>query len=381
MPSRAECSCGSGWDVLRPHDIWVLPVEVLAGVMRIDLIDLGSLPGSPAAAFAGPDGAWIAIRDSLPPKEEEYRVRELLTARLVQAPNPSGTHISRCQKLNITELYGDSQWAPRNGWRSDEEVIASVRSLIDHVLDGVTEGFPEEAYPLPDGLRADLWGFCAALISVGDKSEERADKDGVLYIGKRRRPVMGPGPELLGALTVQRFGRRPGDCAFPLVSPEQLTQRVELPVRDRAAGRFEERFVGVGSVFPTDTEPTEAVCQAVALGATSGGRQFLSRDGVAGGVLAVAACDDMGERGVVPVGDAARPARPSGHARVQAECLAKVFPTGASVQYVQDSAQQQRLDPLPQIIGSAPYKVLTAATGKLWLGRLTASPSGTDAWR
>ncbi|MFI5722114.1 hypothetical protein [Streptomyces cyaneofuscatus] len=194
----------------------------------------------------------MAIRDSLPPKEKEYRVRELLTARLVQAPNPSGTNISRCQKLNIAELYGDSQWAPRNGWRSDEEVIASLRSLIDHVLDGVTEGFPEEAYPLPDGvgaavafgydetgrrrplvwvdsrlsdeLCADLWGFCAALISVGDKSEERADKDGVLYIGKRRRPVMGPGPELLGALTVQRFGRRPGDCAFPLVSPEQLTQ-------------------------------------------------------------------------------------------------------------------------------------------------------------
>lgn len=247
MPSRAEGPCGSDWDVLRPHDLWVLPAELLAEVMGTDLIDLEISSGSPDVGFVGPDGAWIAIRDSLPPAEKEYRVRELLTARLIRDSGLSGAQVPPCRKLNITELYGDSQWAPRDGWRGDEEVIVSVRSLIDHVLDGVTEGFPEGAYPLPDevgavvafgydetgrrrslvwvdsrlsdGLRADLWGFCAGLISVGDKSEERADKDGVIYIGKRRRPVMGPGPELLGALIVQRFGRRPGDCAFPLVGP------------------------------------------------------------------------------------------------------------------------------------------------------------------
>ncbi|MGX1848809.1 hypothetical protein [Streptomyces sp. NPDC055299] len=225
-------------------------MEVLAEVMRIDLIDLELSPGSPPISFAGPDGVWIAIQDSLSPTEREHRVRELLTARLIQDSDLPDRRSPRCRKLNITALYAYSQWGPRDGWRSDEEVIVSLRSLIAHVLDGAPEDFPDDAYPLPDGvgaviafgydevgrrrplvwvdsrlprgLCADLWGFCAALIGVGDESEERADEDGTLYVSKRRQPVTGPGPELLGALTVQRFGRRPGDCAFPMVTPPDV---------------------------------------------------------------------------------------------------------------------------------------------------------------
>ncbi|MFE8977240.1 hypothetical protein ACFYM7_28010 [Streptomyces cyaneofuscatus] len=101
---------------------------------------------------------------------------------------------------------------------------------------------PEEMYPLPDGLgavvaagcddegwpthwcffagmpvglRVDLLGFC--LVLAADAEYE----NGLLYVGMDAGPMCGPGAALLGALTVQRLGRRPEDCAFRLLDPPE----------------------------------------------------------------------------------------------------------------------------------------------------------------
>ncbi|MEU1185808.1 hypothetical protein ABZ464_51020 [Streptomyces sp. NPDC005820] len=147
----------------------------------------------------------------------------------------------------MRELYDGTDYGPLHGWRGDEEVIAAVRTLITDALDGTAEDVPEEAYPLPEGvgaavtmgydeqgaphplvwvrtdipsgLRADLWGYCAALSVSFDRVDVEPDADGIYYVGMERSPVTGPGVALLAALTLQRMGRRPDDCAFPLLVP------------------------------------------------------------------------------------------------------------------------------------------------------------------
>ncbi|MFD5104878.1 hypothetical protein [Streptomyces cinereoruber] len=246
MPGLKDAECGPDWGLLRAHDLWALPVEVLTGVMEVGVVELELPQGSSAYPFRKAGGRWIAVQSGLPPVERDRLVRVLLFSYLAEAVD-SGMRTSRFRAMDIRALYAGSQWEPMNGWRDDEEVIASLRSFVGEPLGGVAEDIPESAYPLPEevgaaiafgydeagrrcplawvdsrlpaGLRADLWGFNAALIAAGDASENRADAEGILYIGRRRHPVRGPGPALLAALTVQRFGRRPQDCDFLLLSP------------------------------------------------------------------------------------------------------------------------------------------------------------------
>ncbi|MEU4616595.1 hypothetical protein [Streptomyces umbrinus] len=71
---------------------------------------------------------------------------------------------------------------------------------------------------LPSELRADLWGYCAALVVGINRVDVEPDENGIYYVGTERSAVSGPGLALLAAVIVQRLGRRPGDCAFPLLS-------------------------------------------------------------------------------------------------------------------------------------------------------------------
>jgi hypothetical protein len=51
------------------------------------------------------------------------------------------------------------------------------------------------------------------------KSAGEPDENGIFYVGMERSPVTGPGVPLLAAVLVQRMGRRPEDCDFPLLTP------------------------------------------------------------------------------------------------------------------------------------------------------------------
>ncbi|MGW6820798.1 hypothetical protein [Streptomyces sp. NPDC055005] len=212
----------------------------------MEIIELELPEEASGALFAGPDNSWIVVRSDLGSDEKARRIRSLLMALLVRtADAPLRQKRAWITEGDLAKFYAGTQWEPMNGWRPDEEVIEALRSFVTDTLDGIAEDVPEAVYPLPDGvgaaiafgydetgrrrpliwvdsrlsqaLRADLWGYCAALIADGAKSEGHADADGLLFVGTERQPVTGTGPALLGALTVQRFGRRPGDCAFPLV--------------------------------------------------------------------------------------------------------------------------------------------------------------------
>ncbi|MEU3190530.1 hypothetical protein ABZ686_07755, partial [Streptomyces sp. NPDC006992] len=162
---------------------------------------------------------------------------------------------------DVRNLYKDSHWGPKDGWRGDEEVIAALRALITEHLAGTAEDIPATACPLPEdvgaavtigydehgephplafvrtdipsGLRADLWGFCVAASMGVDHLDVAPDEHGIYYVGMERSPVTRPGPALLAALIVQRMGRRPGDCAFSFITPP--TQGEGEPAEPAAA--------------------------------------------------------------------------------------------------------------------------------------------------
>ncbi|NED87574.1 hypothetical protein G3I76_46750 [Streptomyces sp. SID11233] len=149
---------------------------------------------------------------------------------------------------DVSSLYEGSDWAPKNGWQSDEEVIEQLRALITDAMQGQAEDIPVSVYPLPEGvgaaitfgwdeqgerhpmifvrkdvpsgLQADLWGFCVAFAATGAQdTQDQPDENGIYYVGMERDPVTSRGTALLGALMVQRLGRRPENCAFPLLKP------------------------------------------------------------------------------------------------------------------------------------------------------------------
>ncbi|WP_438290803.1 hypothetical protein [Streptomyces sp. HUAS TT7] len=140
---------------------------------------------------------------------------------------------------DFLQQYRGGQWAPRDGWQPDREVILAVRSLITDTLGGTAEDIlPGEAVlpwdvgaavaagvaepwicvraDLPAGLRADLWGFCLALAVTVQEGAPPMGRGGFLYVGQHPRPITRPGTALLAALILQRLGRRSGDTAFPV---------------------------------------------------------------------------------------------------------------------------------------------------------------------
>ncbi|OKI46613.1 hypothetical protein A6A29_27685 [Streptomyces sp. TSRI0281] len=66
-----------------------------------------------------------------------------------------------------------------------------------------------------------ILGFCLALAAGAEYQDREPDGNGLFYVGTDAGPVGGPGAALLGALMVQRLGRRPGDCAFRLLDPPE----------------------------------------------------------------------------------------------------------------------------------------------------------------
>ncbi|MGK3106124.1 hypothetical protein [Streptomyces sp. WAC05858] len=259
---------------MRAHDAWALPVEVLGDALGATFSE-NELIGDHQAWLIALRGRIMVITvPGLSEEAKKLRIRRLFSAHIshgwaaitvdsegkvsfvetfLEEADPEDSSADdppeMCSKQNtdVRDLYAGSAYAPMHGWRNDEEVIEALRTLITDALIGHAEDMPEEVYPLPDGvgasvaigydeqgaphplvwvrtdipsgLRADLWGYCAALSINLDRADVEPDENGIFYVGMERSPVTGPGVALLAAVTVQRMGRRPEDCAFPLLTP------------------------------------------------------------------------------------------------------------------------------------------------------------------
>ncbi|MFI8437042.1 hypothetical protein ACIGJO_25540 [Streptomyces sp. NPDC079020] len=258
---------------IRPHDAWALELPVLLDAMNTQAveIDLGQ-HGMQAALAVLPDRICVLVRPGLSEQELSVAIRSLL-ARYIHRPFPhlvlwpqregQGVVVKEPSDVladlvlgdppdatvDVLHLYKDGNWAPKDGWRSDEEVLTELLKLAAVDMKGVVEDIPEEMYPLPDGLgavvsagydseglahplvflrgdlavglRVDLLGFCLALAAGTEHEGREPDENGLFYVGTDAGPLCGPGTALLGALMVQRLGRRPGDCAFRLLDPPE----------------------------------------------------------------------------------------------------------------------------------------------------------------
>ncbi|MGW3102838.1 hypothetical protein [Streptomyces sp. NPDC001100] len=269
---------------MRAHDAWALPVEVLGDVLGATFSEKELIDDHQAWLIALRGQIVVVTVPGLSVEEKKHRIRLLfseyishgwaaITVNAEEGVTFAETFLEevdpedcpaveppevRPKKIeDVRDLYEGSAYEPLHGWLSDEEVIDALRTLITDALDGTAEDIPEEAYPLPDGvgaavtigyddqgaphplvwvradipsgLRADLWGYCAALSASLDRVDAEPDENGIFYVGMERSPVSGPGVALLAAVTVQRLGRRPEDCAFPLLpSPAQVEEALPL---------------------------------------------------------------------------------------------------------------------------------------------------------
>ncbi|MCX5287049.1 MULTISPECIES: hypothetical protein [unclassified Streptomyces] len=269
---------------LRAHDAWALPVEVLGDVLGVTFSEKELIDNHQAWLIALRGRIAVITVPGLSEEVKKQRIRRLFCEHIshgcaaitvdsedgvtfvetfLEEVDPAETFLGEAdlkdgpaddppdvrpkQTKDVRDLYEGSAYAPLHGWRSDEEVIAALRTLITDALAGTAEDMPEEVYPLPEdvgaavaigydeqgilhplvwvrtdipsGLRADLWGYCAALSASLDRVDVEPDENGIFHVRMERSPVTGPGVALLAAVTVQRLGRRPEDCAFPLLTP------------------------------------------------------------------------------------------------------------------------------------------------------------------
>ncbi|MFG3295661.1 hypothetical protein ACGF3G_43565 [Streptomyces sp. NPDC048179] len=261
--------------LLRSHDAWALPVEVVGETLGATFSERELIDDHQAWLIALRGRIVVVTVPGLSEEAKKDRIRRLFSEHIshgwavvtvdseewvtfaetfLAEDDPPDTRPK--QSEDVRDLYEGSAYAPLHGWRSDEEVIAALRALITDALAGTAEDMPEEAYPLPDGvgasvaidyddqgephplvwvrtdissgLRADLWGYCVALCVTLGRVDVEPDENGIFYVGMERSPVTGPGVALLAAVTVQRMGRRPDDCDFPLLTPPAQTEEAPL---------------------------------------------------------------------------------------------------------------------------------------------------------
>ncbi|WP_405733861.1 hypothetical protein OG885_20925 [Streptomyces sp. NBC_00028] len=265
---------------MRAHEAWALELSVLMDTMnaRSVAIDLGQ-QGMQAALTVVSGRLCVLLRPGLSEQETAVAIRSLLgryihrpASLLTLWPDTGGQGVVVKEPddasdwgqgdppevpADVLPLYEAGNWAPKDGWRSNDEVWENLKQFTADHLKGVVEYIPEDMYPLPDGLgavvaagydgegmahplvflrgdlpaglRVDLLGFSIALAVGADRGGREPDENGIFYVGTDAGPVGGPGVALLGALMVQRLGRRPGDCDFRLLDPPDEVGRGQEP--------------------------------------------------------------------------------------------------------------------------------------------------------
>ncbi|WP_267246604.1 hypothetical protein [Streptomyces sp. PR69] len=257
---------------IRAHDAWALELPVLLDTMNAQAVEIEPPREDMQAMLAViSQQLYLLLRPGLSNRQIEIAIRSLLAHYIHRPasvlglwPEPDGQRVTVREvddaphelledppsvTADIRHLYQDGDWAPWDGWRSDDEVLKVLLEYAAFFLKGVVEGIPEGMYPLPDGLgavvavghdsegpahrmvflrgdlpvalRVDLLGFCFALALRPEYGDREPDEHGVFYVGTEAGPVCGLGTALHGALIIQRMGRRPGDCAFRLLDPPE----------------------------------------------------------------------------------------------------------------------------------------------------------------
>jgi hypothetical protein len=265
-------------EVLRPHDVWAAPLDALLGLLQVEVNET-EMPTANVGCIlteqAGKLDALVSV--ALNSRQREEAIRAALCAYL--APSETARDDAHPVVPGVREdadpaeplqrrptpriiadldaLYQGTDWGPMRGWQNDQDVITALMSLVTGALDGLAREIAPEECPFPEGvggavtwgyrddgeerpcvfvradlpssLRADLWGFCIALACGARTEALEPDEHGIVYVGLERHPVARRGAGLLGALMVQRFGRRPGHCSFGLLTPPQeSTETVPL---------------------------------------------------------------------------------------------------------------------------------------------------------
>ena len=272
-PDAAESSVPTeNRDVLRPHDVWAAPLDALLGLLQVE-VNEAEMPTTNVGCILTEEAGKldVLLSATITSRQREEAIRAALCAYLaspeavgdVALSEESGVHedadlaaptpprLAPRIVADLGTLYQGTNWGPMRGWQSDQDVITALMSLVTETLDGLAQEVAPEECPFPEGvggavtwgyredgeecpcvfvrtdlpsnLRADLWGFCIALACGARAEALEPDEQGIVYVGLERHPVAGRGAGLLGALMVQRFGRRPGHCSFELLTPPQET--------------------------------------------------------------------------------------------------------------------------------------------------------------
>jgi len=257
-------------DVLRPHDVWAAPLDALLGLLQVEVNETDMPTTNVGCILTEEAGKLdVLVSAALTSRQREQSIRAALCAYLTPSetarddtlpvvpgvredadpaapppPRPTPRIVA-----DLDALYQGTDWGPMRGWQNDQDVISALISLVTGTLDGLAQEIAPEECPFPEGvggavtwgyrddgeerpcvfvradlpssLRADLWGFCIALACGARTESLEPDEHGIVYIGLERHPVSRRGAGLLGALMVQRFGRRPGHCSFGLLTPPQ----------------------------------------------------------------------------------------------------------------------------------------------------------------
>ncbi|WP_416970606.1 hypothetical protein [Streptomyces sp. 4F14] len=264
--------------VMRAYDAWALKLSVLMDTLNARAVKMDLERQDLQAVLAVISGRiCVLVSPGLSERDMEVSIRSLLArylhrpASFLELRRQPGSERAVAEEpgyasdlklgeppdvpADVLALYEDGNWAPKDGWRSDDEVLEELKRITADQMKGVVEDIPEEMHPLPDGLgavvgvgydsegmwhplvflrgdlpvglRADLLSFSLALTAGADRGDREPDEDGIFYVGTDAGPVCGPGVALLGSLLVQRLGRRPGDCDFRLLDPPDGARSVQ----------------------------------------------------------------------------------------------------------------------------------------------------------
>lgn len=246
---------------MRAHDAWALELPVLMDTMnaRAVAIDLGQ-QGMQAALTVVSGRLCVLLRAGLSEQETAVAFRSLLgryihrpASLLTLWPETGGRGVVVKEPddasdwgqgdppevpADVLPLYEAGNWAPKDGWRSDDEVWENLKKFTADHLKGVVEYIPEDMYPLPDGLgavvaagydsdgmahplvflrgdlpaglRVDLLGFSIALAIGAYRGGREPDENGIFYVGTDAGPVGGPGVALLGSSDGPALGASSG---------------------------------------------------------------------------------------------------------------------------------------------------------------------------
>nr|WSX77831.1 hypothetical protein OH826_30720 [Streptomyces sp. NBC_00899] len=146
-----------GVEPLRTYDAWLLPVDVLLGALKVEVIEKDLVEKVCAVLVDDIQRTRLFIVPGSAAAEKEQVIRRALSERIGRTRPDIDLCAAASQKMDVdagvsaspddsvaedlpnvvadvSALYEGSSSGPMNGWRSDEETITALRSLITESL-------------------------------------------------------------------------------------------------------------------------------------------------------------------------------------------------------------------------------------------------------